>query len=76
MSIQLRQDDETVSQTRFQVKSRKEGPRTNSINHFSRVANRFSINAVTCSKRKEECHQRDPKLLKARQLYSSKTRRF
>ncbi|KAN0025790.1 hypothetical protein ACTFIU_000053 [Dictyostelium citrinum] len=67
MSIQLRQDDETVSQTRFQVKSRKECPRTNSINHFSRVTNRFGINAVTCSERKEEeCH-RDPKLLKARQ---------
>ncbi|KAN0025784.1 hypothetical protein ACTFIU_000047 [Dictyostelium citrinum] len=67
-------DNETVSQTRFQVKSRKECPRTNSINH---VANRFGINAVTCSKRKEEeCHQRDQKLLKARQLYSSKTSRF
>ncbi|KAN0022974.1 hypothetical protein ACTFIU_009057 [Dictyostelium citrinum] len=67
MSIQPRQDDETVSQTRFQVKSRKECPRTNSINHFSRVTNRFGINAVTCSERKEEeCH-RDPKLLKARQ---------
>ncbi|KAN0025494.1 hypothetical protein ACTFIU_003755 [Dictyostelium citrinum] len=30
MSIQLRQDDETVSQPQFQVKSRKECPRTNS----------------------------------------------
>ncbi|KAN0025492.1 hypothetical protein ACTFIU_003753 [Dictyostelium citrinum] len=74
MSIQPRQDDETVSQTRFQVKYRKECPLTNSINHVSRVANRFGINAVTCSIRKEEeCHQRDPKLLQDRQLYSSKT---
>ncbi|KAN0015733.1 hypothetical protein ACTFIU_005680 [Dictyostelium citrinum] len=35
----------------------------------------FGINVVTCSKRKEEeCHQRDPKLLQAKQLYSSETR--
>ncbi|KAN0018534.1 hypothetical protein ACTFIU_011152 [Dictyostelium citrinum] len=58
-------DDGIVSQTLFQVKSRKECPRTNSINHFSRVANRFGINAVTFSKRKEEkCHQRDRNFLK------------
>ncbi|KAN0022987.1 hypothetical protein ACTFIU_009070 [Dictyostelium citrinum] len=77
MSIQPRQDDGTVSQTRFQVKSRKVFTRTNSINHFSRVANRFGINAVTRFKRKEEeFHQRDPKLLKAPQLFSSETRRF
>ncbi|KAN0022975.1 hypothetical protein ACTFIU_009058 [Dictyostelium citrinum] len=76
MSFQPRQDDGTVSQTRFQVKSRKVFTRTNSINHFSRVANRFGINAVTRFKRKEEFHQRDPKLLKAPQLFSSETRRF
>ncbi|KAN0022973.1 hypothetical protein ACTFIU_009056 [Dictyostelium citrinum] len=36
-------DDGTVNQALFQVKSRKECPRTNSINHFPRVTNRLGI---------------------------------
>ncbi|KAM9983309.1 hypothetical protein ACTFIZ_007627 [Dictyostelium cf. discoideum] len=37
----------TTCQTRFQVKSRKECSRTNSINYISRIANRFAINETS-----------------------------
>ncbi|KAM9974213.1 hypothetical protein ACTFIR_003929 [Dictyostelium discoideum] len=54
MFIQPQKDNGLTCQTRFQVKSGKECSRTNTINYFSRVANRFGINEASycCSPRK------------------------
>ncbi|KAM9957113.1 hypothetical protein ACTFIR_003850 [Dictyostelium discoideum] len=54
MFIQPQKDNGLTCQTRFQVKSGKECSRTNSINYFSRIANRFGINEASycCSPRK------------------------
>ncbi|KAK5583326.1 hypothetical protein RB653_004918 [Dictyostelium firmibasis] len=77
MFKQPQQNNESVSQTRIQVKSRKECSRANSINNVSRITNRFNINEVTCSKRKEEeYHQRYQELSKTRNLYSKKVSWF
>ncbi|KAM9962836.1 hypothetical protein ACTFIR_005753 [Dictyostelium discoideum] len=74
MFIQPQKDNGLTCQTRFQVKSRKECSRTNSINYVSRIENRFGINEASCSQRKEEkCHQGNKKLFKARLLLPKKT---
>ncbi|KAM9955105.1 hypothetical protein ACTFIW_008769 [Dictyostelium discoideum] len=43
MFIQTQKDNGLTCQTRFQVKSGKDCSRTNSINYFSRITNRFGI---------------------------------
>ncbi|KAM9994450.1 hypothetical protein ACTFIZ_012917 [Dictyostelium cf. discoideum] len=71
MFVQPQKDNGTTCQTRFQVKSRKECSRTNSINYISRITNRFAINETSCSQTIEEkCYQRNKKLIKARLLES------